>query len=260
VKPRALAGIFLALLLQPTSVLAQFIGGSSFNGTDSLVATWSGKGSAASIGFAALGMNPPMLQNLGGVVQLILGSSYACRWATADYRWKVIPNTVAEADGLCQVLFYRTFQKGEHPPYRFLWFVSVPYDIRTYVISNVSGVDVASSNNGHGTMLSANGVTTTEVDDYLMAFYANLGSGTWTKPPNMGIAVENDYAYIGPTTLNFRNLATQAWAYPAAATGNKVATVSGNPADWVADLVAFKPLYRIRPRQAVRKGSTRLHE
>jgi hypothetical protein len=61
-------------------------------------------------------------------------------------------------------------------------------------------------------------------------------------------------------SLNFRNLATHAWAYPAAATGNKVATVSGNPADWVADLVAFKPLYRIQPRHLLGKGSTRLHE
>jgi len=251
------------ILLQPTSVLAQFIGGSSFNGTDSVVATWSGKGSAASIGFAALGMAPPRLQNLGGVVQLILGSSYACRWATPDYRWKIIPNTVAEADGLCEVLYYRTFQKDEHLPYRFLWFVNVPYDIRTYVISNVSGVDVASNNNGNSNVLTANGVTTTEVGDYLMAFYANLGSGTWRKPSNMGIAVENDYAYSdppNPANFNFRNFATQAWAYPAAATGNKVATVSGNPTQWVADVVAFKPLYRIRPRQSARKGSTRLHE
>jgi hypothetical protein len=248
VKPRVLAGIVLILWLQPTSVLAQFIGGSSFNGTDSVVATWSGKGSAASIGFAALGMSPPKLQNLGGVVQLVLRSSYACRWATGDYRWKVISNTVAEADGLCQVLYYRTFQKDEKPPYRFLWFVTAPYDIRTYVISNVSGVDGASNNSGNGTELAADGVTTTEVGDYLMAFYANLGTGTWTKPTDMGIAVKNDYPYEGRGNLNFRNLATQAWAYPAASTGSKIARVSGPSVPWIADLVAFKPLYSIRPQ------------
>jgi hypothetical protein len=188
-------------------------------------------------------MNPPTLENLGGVVQLILKSSNACAWVTPDYRWTIIPNTKAEVDGICQVLYYRTFEKDEHLPYRFRWFVKAPYDIRTYVISNVSGVDVASNNSGHGTTLTASGVTTTQVGDYLMAFYANTGSGTWTQPSNMGIAVKNDYGYSGPAT--FRNLATQAWIYPASATGNKVATISGRPVDWVADLVAFKPLYPI---------------
>ncbi len=236
------------LLFHSASASAQFIGGSSFNGTDSLVATWSGKGSAASVGFAALGMNPPNLQNLGGVVQLVLGSSTACAWVMPDYRWTVISNTAAHADGLCEVLFYRTFQAGEHAPYRFRWFTPLSYDVRTYVISNVSAVDVASSNGGNGTVLTANGVRTTKVGDYLMAFYANLGSGICAPPSNMGIAVRNDYAYGGPKTLNFRNLATQAWAYPAASTGNKVATVSGDSVQWVADLVAFKPLYRIPPQ------------
>ena len=230
------------LLMRFTSAQAQFIGGSSFTGKDSLVATWSGNGSAASIGFAALGMNPPALQNLGGVVQLILGSSTACAWATADYRWTIISNTEAEGDGLCQVLYYRTFQADERLPYRFRWFVTVPYDIRTYVISNVSAVDVASHNSGNGTTLTASGVMTTEVGDYFMAFYASLGSGTWTQPSNMGVAVENDYAYSGPA--NFRNLATQAWAYPIGATGTETAAMRSS-AQWVADLVAFKPLYRI---------------
>jgi hypothetical protein len=236
------------LLMYPTSGQAQFVGGSHFNGTDSLVATWSGKGPALSIGFGALGLNPPNSANLGAVVQLVLRSSYACRWATPDYRWTVIPNSVAEANGLCQVLFYRRLQDGEQPPYRFRWFVTAPYDIRTYLISNVSTVDVASSNSGNGTMLTANGVTTNAAGDYLIAFYANLGSGTWTQPSNMGIAVRNDYPSGGLASLNFRNLATQAWAYPAAPTGNKKATVSGSPVPWVADLVALKPLYRIPPQ------------
>ena len=249
------------LSMYSTSGQAQFIGGSHFNGTDSLVATWSGKGPAISVvGFAALGLNPPNSQNLGAVVQLVLRSSYACRWATPDYRWTVIPNSVAEADGLCQVLFYRRLQEGEQPPYRFRWFVTAPYDIRTYLISNVSTLDVASSNSGNGTTLTANGVTTNTVGDYLMAFYANLGSGTWTQPSNMGIAVRNDYPYGGPASLNFRNLATQAWAHPAAPTGNKVATVSGRPVPWVADLVAFKPLYRIPPQTQRDLNSGPVHD
>jgi len=165
-----------------------------------------------------------------------------------DYRWTLISNSVAEGDGLCQVLFYRTFQKDEHPPYRFRWFQPLAYDVRTYVISNVSGIDVASNNSGKGNALTAYGVVTTGVGDYLMAFYAILGSGTWTQPANMGIAVKNDYAYSGPP--NFPNLATQAWNYPAAPTGNKVAIVSGSATQWVTDLVAFKPLYRI-PLQTV---------
>jgi hypothetical protein len=253
VKPRVLTGIILALLFRSTSAQAQFIGGSSFNGTDSLVATWSGKASAVSVGFTALAngehkpyVNPPALQNLGGVVQVILKSSTACGWVMPDYRWTLISNSVAEGDGLCQVLYYRTFQKDEHPPYRFRWFRPLAYDVRTYVMSNVSGVDVASNNSGIGTTLTAKGITTRGVGDYLMAFYANLGSRAWNSPSNMGIAVRNDYAYSGPA--NFPNLATQAWSYPAAPTGNKVATVSGNPAQWVADLVAFKPLYRIPPQ------------
>src|ERR1700677_291256 len=245
-KQRILMGIVLLLLMRPTSVLAQFIGGASFTGKDSLVATWSGKGRALSFGLAALGLNPPSLQNLGGVVQLILGSSYACRWATADDRWTLIPNSEAEADGLCQVLYYRRFQAGEHPPYRFRWFVTAPYDIRTYVIANVSGVDKASSNGGNGKVLTAKGVRTTEVGDYLMAFYANTGTNNWTPPSKMGIAVKHDYGDSGPS--NFPNLATQAWFYPAGSTGDKAAMVSGRSVEWVADLVAFKPLYRIRPR------------
>jgi hypothetical protein len=155
---------------------------------------------------------------------------------------------VAQGDGLCQVLYCRTFQKDERPPYRFRWFQPLVYDVRTYVISNVSGVDVASNNTGNGTKLTAKGITTRGVVDYLMAFYANLGSGAWMSPSNMGIAVRNDYCYGGPA--NFPNLATQAWSYPAAPTGNKVATVSGNRTQWVADLVAFKPLYMIPPQTA----------
>jgi hypothetical protein len=255
VKIRVSTGIVLALLLHSTSAQAQFIGGSSFNGTDSLVATWSGKASAVSVGFSALAngdrkpyVNPPALQNLGGVVQVILKSSAACGWVMPEYRWTLIANSVAEVDGLCQVLYYRTFQKDERPPYRFRWFQPLTYDVRTYVISNVSGVDLASGNSGNGRVLTANRVTTTGVGDYLMAFYANLGSGDWTSPSNMGIAVRNDYGYSGPA--NFPNLATQAWSYPAASTGNKVATVSASSAVWVADLVAFKPLYRIPPQTA----------
>jgi hypothetical protein len=109
-------------------------------------------------------------------------------------------------------------------------------------------VDVASNNNGNGTVLAAKGVTTTGVGDYLMAFYAVLGSGAWTPPSNMGIAVKNDYGYSGPASLNFPNLAAQSWAYPAGPTGNKVAIVSDSPVPWLADLVAFKPLYRIPPQ------------
>jgi hypothetical protein len=244
VKRRTFAGIVLVLVLGFTPASAQFIGGSSFNGTDSLVATWSGKGSAASVKFAALGLNPPALEHLGGVVQVILKSSTACGWVMPDYRWTLIPNSEAHADGLCQVLYYRTFEKDEHLPYRFRWFEPLTYDVRTYVISNVSGADVASESSGNGNTLTARGVTTTESGDYLMAFYATtLGSGTWAQPSKMGIAVRNDFGLYGPA--NFPNLATQAWAYPPAPTGNKIATVSGSPTNWVADLVAFKPLYRI---------------
>ena len=249
-KRRTLAGIVLVLVLGFTPASAQFIGGSSFNGTDSLVATWSGTGSAVSVGFAALAndrnkpyVNPPALEHLGGIVQVILKSSTACGWVMPDYRWTLIPNTEAHSDGLCQVLYYRTFEKDERPPYRFRWFQPLTYDVRTYVISNISEPDVASQNSGNGNTLTARGVTTTETGDYLMAFYAILGSGTWAPPSNMGIAVRNDFGLYGPA--NFPNLATQAWAYPSASTGNKVATVSGSPTDWVADLVAFKPLYRI---------------
>jgi hypothetical protein len=78
-----------------------------------------------------------------------------------------------------------------------------------------------------------------------MGFYANLGNRTWRPPTNMGIAVENDYGNSGPA--NFPNLATQSWAYQASPTGNKVATVSGAPVQWVADLVAFRSLYKIPP-------------
>jgi hypothetical protein len=243
VKPRILAGIALILLLRAAPAQAQFIGGSSFTGKDSLVSTWSDVGSAASVTVGGKGVNTPTLENLGGVVQLILKSSNACAFVTADYRWTMIAHSETHADGLCQVLYYRTFEPDEHQPYRFRWFAKVPYDIRTYVISNVSGIDVASNNSGRGTTLTANGVTTTQVGDYLMAFYANTGSGTWTQPSNMGIAVKNDFGYSGPAT--FRNLATQAWAYPPSPTGSKVATVSGRPVRWVADLVAFKPLYPI---------------
>ena len=244
-KRRIVAGIVLVMLARSTLAHAQFIGGSSFTGKDSLVATWSGKESAVTVGFGALGMNPPNLQNLGGVVQLILGSSSDCSWVMPDYQWTLIANSEADADGLCQVLFYRTFQAGERPFYRFRWFKPLRYDIRTYVISNVSSIDMSSSNSGKGTVLTARGVTTSEVGDYLMAFYANAGSGTWTPPSSMGIAVKNDYAYSGPS--HFPNLATQAWSYPVAPTGNKIATISGTPSEWVADLVAFKPLYRISP-------------
>jgi hypothetical protein len=185
VKSQILAGVVIAILLQSASARAQFIGGSKFNGTDSLVATWPGKGHAVSVGFAALAnemnnpyVNPPNLNNLFGIVQMVLGSSTACAYATPDYRWTMVPNSEADANGLCQVLYYRRFGPDEKPPYRFRWFVTLPYDVRTYLISNVSAVDTASSNSGTGFAMTATGVTTTEVGDYLMAFYVNSGIGS----------------------------------------------------------------------------------
>jgi hypothetical protein len=252
VKSRILAGVLIAFLLQSASARAQFIGGSNFNGTDSLVATWPGKGPAVSLGFAALAndlhnpyVSPPALDNLVGIVQMVLGSSTACAFATPDYRWTKVPNSEAVASGLCQVLYYRRFGPNEKLPYRFRWFVTVPYDVRTYLISNVSAVDAGSSNSGTGSAVMAKGVMTSDVGDYLMAFYVSSGAGDWAAPSNMGIAVRNDFGLYRPST--FPNLATQSWAYPAGPTGNKVATVSGDPVQWVADLVAFKPLYRIPP-------------
>ena len=252
-KSPILSGALVAFLLQTAPVHAQFIGGSSFNGTDSQVATWSGKGHAVSVGFAAQAnqenkpyVNPPDVHNLIGIVQLVIGSSTACALATPDYRWTMVPNSEAVAKGLCQVLYYRKFGGDEKLPYRFRWFVTSPFDVRTYLISNVSGVDAGSSNSGEGNAMMATGVTTSEVGDYLMAFYANPGTGSWMPPSNMGIAVRNDYGFNGPPT--FSNLATQSWAYPVGPTGNKVALISGKRVPWVADLVAFKPLYRIPPK------------
>src|SRR5260370_785604 len=87
------------------------------------------------------------------------------RWKTTDGRSsrirRLIEMTELKGGGFCQCLYFQNFRGDVPPPYRFRWFVPVPYDIRTYVISNVSAVDVASSNNGNGTVLTANGVTST---------------------------------------------------------------------------------------------------
>jgi hypothetical protein len=244
----------LLLYVLPSVAKAQFIGGSYFDASDSLVYTQSGTGTSG----AAFPFNPSLgasVQNLGGVVQVLLGSTSACQTITPNAGWTLIPNSLAGATGLCQALYFKIFDaadKTKNPEYTFSWTGSLPYDVRMYVISNVSAIDVASNASNSSDTPTAASVVTTVAGDYLMGFFAQLGTGTWISlsdaGTNMGVAVENDDPDSGPNgevgRAKFPNLTTQGWAYPIGSTGTETAATS-DTAQWVADLVAFKPLYPI---------------
>jgi len=244
-----LIAVALLYALSPAVAQAQFLGGSTFTDSDSVVDTQSWTGSSGqAYPFNSIAAN---LENLAGVIQVLLGSSTACQTITPPSGWTLIPNSVASATGLCQALYFKVFGASESPPYTFSWTGTLPFDMRTYVVSNISVFDVASNASGISTAPAAPTVTTTLAGDYLMAFFAQLGAGTWTAPTGMGIAVvAGDYqlgtgSFTAPTdSVRFLNLTTQAWAYPIGATGTETAAISSS-AQWVADLVAFKPLYPI---------------
>ena len=241
---------FVAMLLCGTAH-AQFIGGSTFGSADSMVYAYSNSNAVStSIGFGGFPLSPPNLENLVGIVQIVIGNSSECGTISPPATFTLIPNSAAAATGLCQALYYRKFTSADNvgSSYSFSWTGSnQPFDIRLYVVSNVALVDTAASNAAgtSGTSATAAAVTTTVSGDYLMGFFANtLNAGTWTNPSDMGTATAN--VIPGNTgTFNYTNFTTQSWAYPIGSTGTKNAAFTGGAANWVADLVAFKPLYRI---------------
>lgn len=243
--------ILLFLLLLPPASLAQFIGGSTYTGADSLVSTSIGTGTSGVVGYNTLGTaSPPNRQNLSIVIQVVLSSSTACGTIVPDANSTLIAGSVASATGLCDALFFRTGSVSDPSSLSYAWTGSQTYDIRTYIVSNTSTVDAASSNNGSGTSFVANSVTTTVAGDYLMGFFATLGTGTWNAPPApMGFGVKNDPAFVGPP--NFRNLMISQWMYPIGATGSKTETVTGPAVQWVANLLALKPLYAVPPHSVL---------
>lgn len=242
--------ITLFLAYKPSIVFAQFIGGPDQNSTDSLVATNSGNGNTGISGYNSQGSTfVPTLTNLMAIWQVRIASSGACTTITPPSGVTLIPSSVASTTGLCQALFQRVLTSSDNSgtTYQFTWTGTANYDIAMYLVNNVSAVDVVHSNEGNGTSLVADSITTTTVGDYIMAFYANDGSGTWNSPPSpMGVAVLNDYPFGG--SPNFLNLMTQMWQYTPGSTGNQTVTITGSNADWVTDLLALKPLYTVPPQ------------
>jgi len=229
---------------------AQFLGGSSFNSSDSAVSTsYAYPGTVVEVGFNST-TSPPEIQNLSGIVQLILDSPMACATIIPDIGWKRIPNSVATSTTHCQALFFKTFGIREYPPYTFWWTGTQSADIRSYLIANMSAVDVASNNHGNSATLTTAAVTTNAASDYVMGFFvAPSCSGTWTPPSApVGIAVENDNPYGG--SAHWKHLTTQSWFYPVGSTGTEAAQCASGSGPWLASLVALKLRYAI-PKETV---------
>jgi hypothetical protein len=252
-----LKGLLVAILLclvRPMMAGAQFLGGSSLNSSDSAVTTNYGyPGTSVEVGFTST-PSPPEIQNLSAIVQLILDSPTACADIAPEIGWRRIPNSTATSTTHCQSLYFKTFGAKEYPPYTFWWTGKHSADIHSYLIANMSAVDVASNNHGNSTTPVTAPIRTTAVSDYVMGFFvAPSCSGTWTAPDApVGIAVKNDNPFGG--AAHWKHLTTQSWFYPVGNTGVEAAPCTRGSGPWLASLVALKLRYGI-PKETV--GSIR---
>src|SRR6266545_2605786 len=165
---------------------------------------------------------------------------------TAPAGWSTIGNLRTSGASLEQRLFYRIATAADTAATTYSWSWTNNADASGAILA-YSGVDATNpfevtptDNAGTGTTATANGLTTTQNGDMLVAFYGAQGNVTEAQNGSEGLTQE--YTVLsgsGPASRSRSTGADGTQASPGA-TGNKTAAVSAS-ANWVAHLAALTP-------------------
>ena len=181
------------------------------------------------------------------VAQIVVRSNAAL---TAPAGWSTIGNLQTSGTGLEQRIYYRFATAADTAGTTYQWSWTGAVDA-TGAIMGYSGVDATnpfdvtpSNNSGTGTTATATGVTTTQTNDMLVAFYAAQGQSgpavTLTQDASQTVAQEYTITSGSSPVSKARATGSDGSQAAAGATGNMTATASAST-PWAAHLVALMP-------------------
>lgn len=212
---------------------AQASGGSAASNGTSLLATASGNADSVTL---TIPSPSPRLDNLEGVVDIVLNSDAACATISAPTGWIPVNSANTNGGNLCSRIYEHVFaaSEGADTSYKFSWAVPTTFTARMLSLTNASAVDASSGAGSYGTSWTPPQVGTNYGGDYLLAFYVNSSNSTWTPPAQMSSAQQN-------STNGYPDLITQAWQETRGATLSYEAGSDGGGQWGIAQLVAFRP-------------------
>jgi len=169
---------------------------------------------------------------------------------TAPAGWTTIGNLRTNGATMEQRIYYRVATAADTAATTYQWSWTGNADATAGILA-YSGVDATSpfdvtpsDNANTGTTATATGLTTTQANDMLIAYYAAQGQSgpavTMTQDTGQGMTEEyNQQSGSGPSS-RIRQVGADGAQAAVGATGNKTATISTST-PWVSHLVALMP-------------------
>jgi hypothetical protein len=165
---------------------------------------------------------------------------------TAPAGWTRIGNTRTQGTGLEQLLYYRIATAADTSTTTYSWSWTNKADANGAILA-YSGTDATSpfdvtptDDSGNTATATATGLTTTQANDMIMAFYGAETNITATQDAGQGLTEEYTFSSGSSPASKIRTTGADGAQAGAGATGNKTATISGTT-NWVAHLVALMP-------------------
>ena len=169
---------------------------------------------------------------------------------TAPAGWTTTGNLRTSGAILEQRIYYRVATAADTAGTTYQWSWTTSSDGAAAILAYsgtdaTTPIDVAATDNaGTGTTATATGLTTTQTNDMLDAFYGVQGQSgpavTATQDAGQGMTQEYTIASGSAPASRARSTGADGTQASAAATGNKTATLSTST-PWVAHLVALQP-------------------
>ena len=169
---------------------------------------------------------------------------------TAPAGWTTTGNLRTSGATLEQRIYYRIATAADTAGTTYQWSWTTSSDGAAAILAYsgtdaTNPIDVAATDNaGTGTTATATGLTTTQTNDMLDAFYGVQGQSgpavTATQDAAQGMTQEYTIASGSAPASRARATGADGTQASAAATGNKTATLSTST-PWVAHLVALQP-------------------
>ena len=177
------------------------------------------------------------------VAQITLRNNEAI---TAPAGWTPVGNLRTSGSGLEQALYYRIATAADTPASTYSWSWVTNADASAAILA-YSGFDATSpfditptDNAGSSTSAIATGLTATQTNDMLIAFYGAQGNVTAVQDAAQTMTQEYTVQSGSGPTSRSRSTGADGAQAAAGATGNKTATVTAS-APWVAHLVSVMP-------------------
>ncbi|HEY8792950.1 MAG TPA: hypothetical protein VIL96_08715, partial [Gaiellaceae bacterium] len=170
---------------------------------------------------------------------------------TAPVGWTTTGNLRTSGGTLEQRIYYRIATVADTAASTYIWSWTTPSDGAAAILAysgtdGTNPVDVTPTDNAglNGTTATATGLTTTQANDMLDAFYGVQGQSgpTITATQDAGQGMTQEYTIASGSAPTSKAVSTGADGTQAGAgaTGNKTATLS-TASNWVAHLVALMP-------------------